>query len=420
MSETYQDATPSNVARLHAMLGNASGNVALGVVSLENLGRISSQHGMAAGARAAEEFNARLSELLRTSDRHLVLSNDHLCFVLDELIDENHLLLAGLKIERTFDRPLTVDEAQIRLDARAGLVFCGELTPSMSSEDLYQHAEAAREAALARDVVFHIAGEESLASALERWELDTAVAAALDRHDFTLDYEPEYRLNDGELVGIEALLRWRRGGAVVPTDEYLPKLSRGRLWELTVYCVRRAVREMSHYPNSLPVAVNVAVTSITHPGLVTFIKDELAIWDIAPSRLTLEIPETDVADDNRELFRVLRELRAMGIGVAVDHFGTGQLSMEHFRNLPATEIKIDRRFVSDIVSNEANHNVAQTIIDMAHRFGKLVVADGIEDGATASHLIGIDCDVGQGFYLGAPLSHQQFLELLRTANYNLH
>ena len=420
MSETHQDATPSNVARLNAMLGEASGNVALGVVSLENLGRISSQHGMAAGARAAEEFSSRLSELLRTSDRQLALSNGHLCFVLDELIDENHLLLAGLKIERTFDRPLAHDEDQIRLDARAGLVFCGELSPSMSPEDLYQHAEAAREAALSRDVVFHIAGEESLASALERWELDTAVAAALDRHDFTLDYEPQYRLSDGELVGVEALLRWRRNGAVVPTDEYLPKLSGGRAWELTVYCVRRAVREMAHYPDSLPVAVNVAVASIAQPGLVSFIKDELAIWDIAPSRLTLEIPETEVVADNRDTFRVLRELRALGVGVAVDHFGTGQLSMEHFRSLPANEIKIDRGFVGDIVFNEANHKITQTIIDMAHRFGKTTVAEGIEDGATASHLISIGCDVGQGFYLGAPLSHQQFLELLRTANFDLH
>lgn len=420
MSESFHDPSAGNVARLHAMLGSASGNVALGVVSLENLGRISSQHGMTAGSRAAEEFSTRLKDLLRDSDRQLALSNDHLCFVLDELIDENHLLLAGLKIERSFDRPLVVDDYQIRLDARAGLVFCGELNATMSPEDIYQHAEAAREAALARDVVFHIAGEESLASALERWELDTAVAAALDRHDFTLDYEPQYRLVDSELIGVETLLRWRRKGEVVPTDEYLPKLSRSRQWELTVYCVRRAIREMSHYPERLPVAVNVPVASIVHPELVTFIRDELAIWDIAPTRLTLEIPEREVDTENRDTFRVLRELRALGVGIAIDHFGVGSLSMEHFRNLPATVVKIDRRFVSDIVAEESSQKVAQTIVDMAHRFGQTVTAEGIDDGASAAHLIEIGCDAGQGFYLGAPLSHQQFLELLRTANFALH
>ena len=126
----------------------------------------------------------------------------------------------------------------------------------------------------------------------------------------------------------------------------------------------------------------------------------------------LEVTETGVIQNSVEAFALLQKIRDFGIKVSIDDFGTGHSSFQRFRDLPADEIKLDRCFLSNIVKDKANQNITQTLIELCHRFSKTVVAEGIEDSATMAYLINSGCDIGQGFYLGAPMSKDRFRLLL--------
>ena len=121
---------------------------------------------------------------------------------------------------------------------------------------------------------------------------------------------------------------------------------------------------------------------------------------------------TGVIQNHTDSFALLQTIRELGIPISIDDFGTGYSSMHRFRDLPADEIKLDRSFIHNIVEDEANQKITHTLIELCHRFEKIVVAEGIEDGATVEYLNDAGCDLGQGFYLGAPMGKDRFRLLL--------
>jgi EAL domain-containing protein (putative c-di-GMP-specific phosphodiesterase class I) len=214
-------------------------------------------------------------------------------------------------------------------------------------------------------------------------------------------------------VGAEAIVRWRSDGTIIPPEHFMSALSETHLWDLTIYSLRRAIREMVEFGSSPPVAVNIVQSVLEHPSFLKSVQNELNIWDLAPSRLAFEIAESQAIHDDKNMLGLLETLREMGIGVIIDEFGTGHASLEKIRDLPADQIKIDRRFVTNVCENSDDQRITETIIDLAHRFSMTVVADGVEDAETFGYLMEANCDVGQGFYLGAPLNNSQFAGLLK-------
>ncbi len=400
---------------LSSLVQSTSGNAALAVLTLQNVGHISSQHGLTASSTCLAEFTERVNALLRPCDQMLVLSDDRVCIVFDDLMDDNHVLLAGLKIERAFEEPLSVEGHQLILEVRAGIIYFGrqERLNGMSPEDLYRFAESAREHAVQRKTCFEVSSEETFARMRQDWETDQSIQNAMEEHALTLDYQPKYRLSDGELVGAEAIVRWRNDGTIIPPEHFMSALSETHVWDLTIYSLRRAIREMVEFGSSPPVAVNIVQSVLEHPSFLKSVQNELNIWDLAPSRLAFEIAESQAIHDDKNMLGLLETMREMGIGVIIDEFGTGHASLEKIRDLPADQIKIDRRFVTNVCENSDDQRITETIIDLAHRFSMTVVADGVEDAETFGYLMEANCDVGQGFYLGAPLNNAQFAGLLK-------
>jgi EAL domain-containing protein (putative c-di-GMP-specific phosphodiesterase class I)/GGDEF domain-containing protein len=402
------------VQELSTLLSRTHGNAALAVLTLENVGHVSGSRGLAASSAALAEYHRRLNDFLRSCDQLLVLSDDRVCIVFDELLDDNHVLLAALKVERAFEEPFSHDGQSIKLEVRAGHVYFGkqQALEGLQAEDLYRFAEAAREHAVQRKVAFEISTEEVFERMRRNWEINEAVASGLEAHELTLDYQPKYRLSDGDLVGAEAIVRWRRGGLIVPPCEFLPALSSETRWELTLYSIRRVIREMCELSLTIPIAVNVDASVVEDPAFLNALRTELSIWDVEPSRLAIEVAESATVAADPQLHGVLNTIRSMGTPVIIDHFGTGPAALEKFRDLPADEIKIDRSFVTNVAENPDDQRITETIIELAHRFSKTVVADGVEDSETFSYLAAAGCDVGQGFYLSAPLNESQFSQLL--------
>ena len=402
-------------ADVQALLANLNASAAFGVVTLDNVGALCADYGVEAAHQAIGEFARRTRGFLRQSDSSLILSDTRVYFALQELVDNNHLLLAALKLERLFQEPLVMESKAIPLQIHAGLVFCSEqiLTADGGRSQLYDYVERAREAAVANGETFEIKSTDLLSDSETVPSINKAMLRAIDTHDITMDYQPKYRLADGALVGSEALVRWRRDGMIVPPNEFLPLLSDVALWDMTQYCLRCVVRDSLEFPTSLPMSINIDPVCL-NSNLVALIKDELALWNVDPARLMLEITEAGVIQNHTESFELLQAIRALGIHVSIDDFGTGHSSMHRFRDMPADEIKLDRVFIHNIVKDEANQKMTDTLIELCHRFSKTVVAEGIEDGATVEYLINAGCDLGQGFYLGAPMGKERFQSLLEV------
>jgi EAL domain-containing protein (putative c-di-GMP-specific phosphodiesterase class I) len=211
----------------------------------------------------------------------------------------------------------------------------------------------------------------------------------------------------------EALIRWRHNGTVVPPDEFLPRLDKQQIWDLTAFCIRRALREMHDLNCSLPIAVNLDATIVARPEFPEFVANELRLWGIAPDRLAFEITETAAIDNYEATTAILSGLRESGHTIAIDDYGTGQATLQHFRRLPTNEIKIDKQFITNVVSGPNDREIVENILQLARRCDKHVIAEGIEAARTLEYLIEQGCDAGQGYYLAMPMSRSQFASLFK-------
>ena len=386
-------------------LDSTLGNAALCVLSLDNLGRIAGEFGIHASEYASREFDNRISSILRQSDRKLVLAPDRVCLVFDELRDPNHTLLVALKIERSFEQPALFDNTQIKLTPRAGLVYCGTALERQGQDvnDLYQHAETARELAVEQNTCFQIATAADVTKARNDWSLNDAIEDAVLHHDLELFYQPQVNLADGSLTGFEALLRWHRGDELWTPDRFLGLISAQRMRQITDYCLRATIKAIATLDVPVPIAINLDPTVLRDPSFFELLLQEAEIWQVDPSRLRFEITESGLVTDYERTTALLNLFRASGYRIAIDDFGTGYSSFQHFATLPVDEIKIDRCFVTHLCEDEANQHITQTIIDLAHRFDKTVIAEGIENQAVADVLRDQGCDMAQGYHFGRPV-----------------
>lgn len=228
---------------------------------------------------------------------------------------------------------------------------------------------------------------------------------AIQQRKLEVHYQPIVQAHAGRLVGVEALVRWRRGSGLVPPDEFLPLAeSSGLIEPLTAFVLDEAVKEAAAWRRDghpVFVAVNVSAWSLLESRLASEIEETLARHSLPAHLLHIEITETAVIEDESHAIAVLETIAASGVQVSLDDFGTGYSSMTRVGRLPITELKIDRSFVSDLTP--ARYPLVRSMIDLAHVLGLRVVAEGVEDHATLVILREMGCELVQGFYFSRPL-----------------
>jgi EAL domain-containing protein (putative c-di-GMP-specific phosphodiesterase class I) len=227
---------------------------------------------------------------------------------------------------------------------------------------------------------------------------------AITDGELELHYQPKMDLSTGTLDGVEALVRWRRDGVLVPPGEFLGVIEQSPLIRrLTLFVLDAAVRQAREWEREgrpTRVAVNLAAVSLADAAIVGDVAAALRRHDVEPSRLTLEITETAVLGDEDTAGETLAQLAELGVCLSVDDFGTGHSSLARVTRYPFDELKIDRSFVT-LLTREKRPIVA-TIIRLAKTLGLRVVAEGVEDEATLNALRALGCDVAQGYLLAPP------------------
>lgn len=256
------------------------------------------------------------------------------------------------------------------------------------------------------------------AQAVARLELEHALTHAAARGELTLRYQPQMRISDNRMVGVEALVRWRhptRGE--VPLTEFIPLAeSSGAIiaigeWVLRTACERAQAWQAAGLP-SITVAVNLSPRHFRSPNLVQEVQACLAQSGLAPRWLEIEITESAAMHDIELATATLDRLKALGVQLALDDFGTGHSALAWLRRFPVDKLKLDQSFVRTLQSDPANAAIVRAVITLGRELGLVVLAEGVEEAGQLARLRAMHCDQVQGYLFSRPLTEPQLLELL--------
>jgi len=275
--------------------------------------------------------------------------------------------------------------------------------------------QAADEAAT-RGVRFIINDAAHLEARNNRNELVRVLEKGLRNRDIGVAYQPKIDLVSGRIVGAETLIRWRPDGGdlVNPQELVLAAEAGDRINELTLVVLEKALldgKQAIALDPRFKLAVNMSAKSLSDTHLLFDIMTMLGRYNFPPENLTLELTETAKLEDDRIAPQVAA-LKARGIGLSIDDFGTGQSNLEYIEKLPSSELKIDKRFVQHMATSEESRAVVRATIEIAHSLGKIVVAEGVEDFTVASTLRAMGCDQAQGYLFSEAIAMQDLLAMM--------
>ena len=222
-----------------------------------------------------------------------------------------------------------------------------------------------------------------------------------------LHFQPKVDTRTGQLVAVEALARWdhpKRG--MIPPDMFIEMAERtGLIKPLTLTILDQTLQQCRLWHDAghdVNISVNLSAQSLHDPDFDTMIADRIEYWGVSPKLLTLEITESAVMSNPDRAMGLLCRLRDLGITISIDDFGTGYSSLSYLKQLPVSEVKIDRSFVTDVLQDPNSAPIVRSIVELGHNLGLHVVAEGVEDDETMALLHGMGCDLAQGYGVCRP------------------
>lgn len=377
---------------------SSKSSLALLQVHFRQLLALTAAHGQPLAEAALDEAEARIVGALRLGDHLLRSGHGDFYVLLPNLLGLGHAELAAQRILRELEPPIVAGGRHLHLMPTVGTALASE--PGESPTSLQQRASAA--------VVHALREGESIAIARE-YTQDTMVTElrdALSRNALDLVYQPIVTLPEQRVVGYEALARWRRGdGNVVAPSVFIPIAEdAGLAAELTRWTLQVALREFVPLQRRHPelyCAINLSARAFDNAALGEQVMAALAIWQLPPQSLMIEVTETAVLHDVGRNADALRRLAEHGVRLAIDDFGQGYSSLGYLRHLPAAILKIDQSFVADS-ANPRTRALLEAITGMAHRLGMRAVAEGVETEAMLGAVLEAGCDHAQGYLFARP------------------
>ncbi len=412
----------SNRVALHDDVGSALDGLTEGehlavlLVDLDRFKEVNDSLGHAAGDELLRDIAARLVEAAGSASVSR-LGGDEFAVLLTRTTPREAMEL-GHALRRSIEAPGSVRGIPVSVDASIGIA----LAPEDGSEvgQLVRRADVAMYAAKhgRAGVLRYDAGADR--NDASKLVLMTELRAAVERGELEVHYQPIVGASSGLLEKVEALVRWRhpRRGQLQP-GQFIPLAEHTRLIiELNRFVLREAVRQCGVWRRQgfdLGVTVNFTVLDLLDPTFAAGVEDTLREAVFPPSALTIEITEGAFAQEPARVRLTLEALRALGVRVAIDDFGTGYSSLSYLKELPVDLLKIDRAFVSDLPNSEACAAIVAAAIELSHRLGLEVVAEGVESAEQYEFLVELGCDLIQGFVVSKPVSPSELASLIEAA-----
>jgi predicted signal transduction protein with EAL and GGDEF domain len=344
------------------------------------------------------------------ADRAARLSGEGVVILMPDLTDWDAVAEAEAAV-RVLQPLVEVDDIPFALDPAAGVSLSprhGRDLGTLLMKAELAVGEARRSGKLAVLYVRRAAELAERRVALLR-ELHHALRDPGRRHEIGVLYQPQIELSTGRLSGVEALLRWTHPEwGPIPTDELIEAIEPSEVMHLltrhVLETVAAQVRRWNDRGEQVRVSVNVSVQDLHEPDFMAELSDLVGRHGIDPSHLVIEVTESMLITDMSRVAQVAGMLSQQGIGLSLDDFGTGYASLQQLRELPLTEVKVDRSYIRGIVDNPADAAIVTSVHELAQALGVDVVAEGVEDQRTAEILAGLAGTIGQGWHFGRPMS----------------
>lgn len=390
---------------------------ALLLLDLNNFRAINDELGPAIGDEILIEIGRRLTQQVRAGDTIGRRGGNEFGFVMANLLQQQGAIALAQRLLAEIASPIQVDGHAVSITASIGISVAPD--NGDSGDALVECAGAAlRRAKQGGTNTFRFFSPQMDADAVRRLALESRLARALERNELSVHYQPQISLDSGRMIGMEALLRWHNPefGHISP-GEFIPIAEEtGLLIPIGEWVLRTACLQTREWLDlglqKLRIGVNLSSRQFYQINLLNTVTEALADSGLPAAALELEITESTFINDVDEAMVICRKLKSLGVKLALDDFGTGYSSLAYLSRFPFDKIKIDQRFVDDIIDNPINAGMATAAIVMARSLNLAVLAEGVETEAQANFLRSRRCDAMQGFLFSRPLPSEEFGPLL--------
>ena len=386
-------------------------------LDLDRFKTINDSLGHTAGDMALKEVGKRLESCLRETDTVSRFGGDEFNILLTQTSHEEEIELVAHKILKTLAWPYDINGHEAFMSCSIGIA----IYPKDGSETttLVKNADTAlyRAKDLGRNN-FQFYSSSMNSRALERMAMESSLRRMFERQELRVHYQPQISLKDGRISGLEGLVRWEHPvGNLISPSVFVPLAEETGLivpigeWVLQAGCYQLKTWLDAGYP-PMRLGINVSAHQLQKNDFAELVMQVLKECALPPKYLNLEITESVIMHNMHEAFETLRQLRAVGITISIDDFGTGFSSLSYLKDLPADHLKIDRAFVQNLPFSNNEANIARHIIQMAHGLNLQVIAEGVENQEQLAFLRDAGCDEIQGFLVSRPLPAEDITELL--------
>nr|MDJ0808419.1 bifunctional diguanylate cyclase/phosphodiesterase [Gammaproteobacteria bacterium] len=387
-------------------------------LDLDGFKRVNDSLGHETGDQLLKQSAQRLTESLRDGDTVCRLGGDEFIVLLSglKLAADAHAVAENLVSQ--FRGPFILDERELVVTVSIGIAIYPD--DGSSTAELLRNADTAMYHSKEQGRnTYHYFTEAMNKDVSRRLAVEEQLHGALDRQEFSVLFQPIVSLTTGKVVGAEALLRWANPalGDVSP-EEFIPIAEQtGSIVEIGYYVLNLALSCSRQWQaastEGFKMAVNLSPRQFRDPGLADSIKGILDQFNLAPDTLELEITEGVLLSGHVNLDNALSLLNTVGVGIAMDDFGTGYSSLSYLRSYPFNILKIDRSFISDIAVDQADRELVNAAILMAHGLGLKVVAEGVETAEQLDYLRDRGCEFAQGYLFNRPVTSEEFSKLIK-------
>lgn len=387
--------------------------LALLYLDLDRFKHVNDSLGHAIGDRLLQSVGERLTHCVRRTDTVSRQGGDEFVILLSDIAHAPDAAISAAKILEALREPHVISEHTLHATASIGIAtYPGEGT---DSETLHKNADFAMYHAKTkgRDN-YQFFTDDMNTLAIERQFVEAGLRLALERQELELRYQPKVSIATGEIIGVEALVRWRHPhrGLMNPAEFISNAEETGLIVPIGQWVLREACRQARAWQDAglppLCVAINVSAVELRCPDFVAGVRAALAESGLDPSHLELELTETFLMLDSSGTVDVLRALKELGVSLALDDFGTGYSSLSYLQKFPIDTLKIDKSFVRDMTTDTGDAGIVDAVLGMGKCLNMNVVAEGIESRHQLAFLRLHQCPQGQGFYFSRPVAAAEF------------
>ena len=399
-------------------------NLAVIFLDLDGFKEVNDSYGHFIGDKLLIALAKIMKEALREGDTLSRIGGDEFVAVLIDLDDISSALPIINRLCEIASKTIEIEKHSIQVSASLGVTFYPQEETVSADQLLRQADQAMYQAKVSGKNRFHVFDTKEHQFITERYEGIELLSHALEKKEFVLYYQPKINMHTGDIIGSEALIRWQHPSkGIIPPLEFLPILEGHTLAiEVGKWVLETAILQLEIWQKDeiqVPISVNISAQHLLNNGFVSYLSNLFTKYPtVNPNMLEIEVLESSKLEDLERAIDIMNNCIKLGVTFSLDDFGTGYSSLTYLKRLPVKYIKIDQSFVRDMLHDSNDLGILEGIISLAKAFRYKVIAEGVETSEHALALLGIGCNIGQGYAISHPLPIVEFNTWIENYNHN--